>query len=189
VKKTRTDLPITEPYIQRTTGPEQGNACHQTPEVNYLDRFKIREIPGRLKSETLVCRATHPSEAAVDSSLQVAGGASISPHGKTKSTNLRSQIHLDREANSPLYNLTSPFSRCKNELLARMTNCWSQARPGPSRLRETIARSSSSAPRISASSARARPAPGVQGLWFRVQGSGFRVQGSGFMVYVLCFMV
>ena len=51
---------------------------HQTPEVNYLDRFKIREIPCRLKSKISVCRVNHHSETGVDSSLHVSGGCT--PH-------------------------------------------------------------------------------------------------------------
>ena len=50
---------------------------HQIPEVHYLDRFKIEEIPCGLKSEILVCRVNHDSEIEVGSSLQVAGASPV----------------------------------------------------------------------------------------------------------------
>ena len=47
---------------------------HQTPEVNYLDCFKIREIACRVKAEPLLCRVNFFSETDRCSSLRVTAG-------------------------------------------------------------------------------------------------------------------
>ena len=55
-----------------TTLAEGKQRIYQTPEVNYLDRFKIRQIPCRVDAEHLLCRVNSDSETDRNSTLRVA---------------------------------------------------------------------------------------------------------------------